>query len=43
MSRRQANLPALDRDTVSLYAARLFLFVLIHEAFHQIYRHREQA
>ena len=41
--RMENNLPPLDKDAVSLYASRLFIFVLVHEAFHQIYRHREQA
>ena len=34
------RLTGSDRIT---HMARLFLFVLVHEAYHQIYRHREQA
>lgn len=34
------SLTGSDRIT---HMARLFLFVLVHEAYHQIYRHREQA
>lgn len=30
-------------DERTIRMARLFLFVLVHEAYHQIYRHREQA
>lgn len=30
-------------DERTIRVARLFLFVLVHEAYHQIYRHREQA
>lgn len=30
-------------DERTIRVAKLFLFVLVHEAYHQIYRHREQA
>lgn len=33
----------MSGDERTTRMARLFLFVLVHEAYHQIYRHREQA
>ena len=33
----------MSGDERTIRMARLFLFVLVHEAYHQIYRHREQA
>ena len=33
----------MSGDERTIRVARLFLFVLVHEAYHQIYRHREQA
>ena len=33
----------IDVTKAQICASKYFLFVLIHEAFHQLYRHREQA